>query len=135
MQFINSGIMPVLREMIEILFSKGFVKLLFANRNICSWFEYCLPKTVVFTSLSKFDGTSVRYLHAHEYTQQSGRAGRRGFDKVGKVIHLSNLFEFPSLLEYKTLMSGKPSCLTSKFKISYNLLLNFIFNWWNRNCQ
>ena len=120
----HSGIMPVLREMIEILFSKGFVKLLFATETFAVGLN--MPtKTVVFTSLSKFDGTSVRYLHAHEYTQQSGRAGRRGFDKVGKVIHLSNLFEFPSLLEYKTLMSGKPSCLTSKFKISYNLLLNF----------
>jgi superfamily II RNA helicase len=56
----------------------------------------------------------------------AGRAGRRGLDTVGHVIHLNNLFRDTSATAYKTMMNGKPQTLTSKFKISYNLLLNLI---------
>jgi superfamily II RNA helicase len=56
----------------------------------------------------------------------SGRAGRRGIDKVGHVIHLNNLFRDVDSVSYKKMMNGKPQSLTSKFKISYNLILNLI---------
>jgi hypothetical protein len=65
-------------------------------------------------------------LHPHEFVQASGRAGRRGIDTVGHVIHLSNLFKNVDLTEYRIMMQGKPQTLISKFKISYNLLLNLI---------
>ena len=58
----------------------------------------------------------------------SGRAGRRGLDKIGYCFHLNNLFRDTSAIAYKTMMNGKPQTLTSKFKISYNLLLNLIDN-------
>jgi superfamily II RNA helicase len=56
----------------------------------------------------------------------AGRAGRRGIDTVGNVIHLNNLFKNVELTPYKIMMQGKPQKLVSKFKISYNLLLNLI---------
>jgi superfamily II RNA helicase len=66
-------------------------------------------------------------LYSHEYTQAAGRAGRLGLDAVGNVIHLNNLFRnIETMTSYKTMMSGKPPTLKSKFKISYNLLLNLI---------
>ena len=55
---------------------------------------------------------------SHEYTQQAGRAGRRGYDNKGIVIHLNNLFDMPTYPEYKEILSGKPQTLASKFKIS-----------------
>jgi superfamily II RNA helicase len=70
----------------------------------------------------------MRVLHAHEYTQAAGRSGRLGLDTLGHVIHLNNLFRETSATSYKTMMNGKPQTLTSKFKISYNLLLNLIDN-------
>ena len=65
-------------------------------------------------------------LHGHEYTQAAGRAGRLGLDTVGHVIHLNNLFRDIVSVNYKAMMNGKPQTLVSKFKISYNLLLNLI---------
>jgi superfamily II RNA helicase len=121
----HAGIMPVLREMVELLFAKGFVKLLFATETFAVGIN--MPtKTVVFTDINKFDGNGMRILHSHEFTQMAGRAGRRGIDTIGNVIHLNNLFKNMELTSYKTMMQGKPQKLVSKFKISYNLLLNLI---------
>lgn len=121
----HAGIMPILREMVELLFAKGYVKLLFATETFAVGIN--MPtKTVVFTDVNKFDGSNMRMLLSHEFTQMAGRAGRRGIDTVGNVIHLNNLFKNVSLTEYRTMMQGKPQRLVSKFKISYNLLLNLI---------
>ena len=121
----HSGLMPVLREIVEILFSKGYIKMLFATESVAIGLN--LPvKTCIFTDIYKHDGNCMRVLQAHEYTQAAGRSGRLGLDTVGHVIHLNNLFRDTSLLAYKTMMNGKPQTLTSKFKISYNLLLNLI---------
>jgi superfamily II RNA helicase len=121
----HSGLMPILREIVEILFSKGYIKLLFATESVAIGLN--LPvKTCIFTDIYKHDGNSMRVLQAHEYTQAAGRAGRLGLDSVGHVIHLNNLFRDTSVLAYKTMLNGKPQTLTSKFKISYNLLLNLV---------
>jgi len=121
----HAGIMPILREMVELLFAKGYIKLLFATETFAVGIN--MPtKTVVFTDVNKFDGNGMRMLHSHEYTQMAGRAGRRGIDTVGHVIHLNNLFKNIEPTNYKNMMKGDPQKLTSKFKISYHLLLNLI---------
>jgi superfamily II RNA helicase len=119
--------MSVLREMTEILFSKGYIKILFCTETMSVGIN--LPvRSCIFTDIYKHDGKSMRVLQAHEYSQSSGRAGRLGLDSVGHVIHLNNLFRDTSATAYKTMMNGKPQTLTSKFKISYNLLLNLVDN-------
>ncbi len=121
----HAGIMPILREMVELLFAKGYIKLLFATETFAVGIN--MPtKTVLFTDLNKFDGSGMRPLYSHEYTQMAGRAGRRGIDTIGHVIHLTNLFKDIEMPVLKIMMKGKPQTLTSKFKISYNLLLNLI---------
>ena len=121
----HAGIMPVLREMIELLYGKGYIKLLFATETFAVGIN--MPtKSVIFTDVNKFDGNGMRMLYSHEYTQMAGRAGRRGIDTVGNVIHLTNLFKNVELNPYRAMMKGKPQTLSSKFKISYNLLFNLI---------
>ena len=121
----HAGIMPVLREMIELLYSKGYIKLLFATETFAVGIN--MPtKSVIFTDVNKFDGNGMRMLYSHEYTQMAGRAGRRGIDTVGNVIHLTNLFKNVELNQYRSMMKGRPQSLISKFKISYNLLFNLI---------
>ena len=123
----HAGMIPVLREMVEILFAKGYIKVLFATETFAVGIN--MPaRSVIFTGLSKFNGDTMRLLHSHEYTQMAGRAGRRGIDKIGHVIHLNNLYELPTLSEYTHMLNGQPQKLISKFKISYTLLLNLIMN-------
>jgi superfamily II RNA helicase len=121
----HSGLIPIFREIVEILFMKGYIKLLFATETISVGIN-TPTKTVIFTDVKKFDGSTTRMLLPHEFVQASGRAGRRGLDTVGHVIHLNNLFRNVELTEYRIMMQGKPQSLVSKFKVSYNLLLNLI---------
>jgi superfamily II RNA helicase len=121
----HAGIMPILREMTELLFARGFIKILFCTETMSVGIN--LPvKTTIFTDVNKFNGEINRPLYSHEYTQAAGRAGRLGLDTVGHVIHLNNLFRNVDSVGYKTMMNGKPQTLSSKFKISYNLLLNLL---------
>ena len=121
----HSKMLPILREIVEIFFAKGYIKLLFATESVAIGLN--LPvKTCIFTDINKHDGNSLRMLYGHEYVQAAGRAGRLGLDKIGHVIHLNNLFRNVNFTSYKQMMHGAPQTLVSKFKISYNLLLNLI---------
>ena len=123
----HAGIMSVLREMVELLFEKGFIKLLFATETFAVGIN--MPtKTAIFTGLTKFNGTEHRPLYSHEYTQMAGRAGRRGLDKVGHVIHCNNIFELDSAAQYSNMLCGPAQTITSKFKVSFGLVLSTIAN-------
>lgn len=121
----HAGMLSIFREMIEMLFNKGFIKILFATETFAVGIN--MPtKTVIFSSLTKFDGESNRLLQSHEYAQMAGRAGRRGIDTQGTVIHCNSLFKMPSNIEYNKILTGPPQTITSKFKISYNFILNML---------
>jgi antiviral helicase SKI2 len=77
----HGGLLPILKEMVEILFSRGIVKVLFATETFAMGVN--MPaRTVVFNGFRKHDGREFRDLLPGEYTQMAGRAGRRGLDKV-----------------------------------------------------
>jgi superfamily II RNA helicase len=121
----HAGLIPILREMTELLFAKGYIKMLFCTETMSIGIN--LPvKTTIFTDINKFNGDVLRTLYSHEYTQAAGRAGRLGLDSVGHVIHLTNLFRNTDSISIKEMMKGIPQKLFSKFNISYNLLLNLI---------
>lgn len=124
----HSGVTPVFREMIELLFSKGYIKLLFATETFAVGIN--MPtRTVVFTALTKFSNNGFRALFPHEYTQMAGRAGRRGIDTKGYVFHLNNLFinnNNIELSEYRDIMTGKSQIIKSKFNINYNIIISLL---------
>ena len=121
----HSGMIPILREIVELMISKKYIKILFATESFAIGLD-CPIKTAIFTGLMKFDGCNERYLLSHEYTQMAGRAGRRGIDTVGHVVHCNNLFDLPIMTEYKNMLCGTPQKLVSKFRISYSLILNLL---------
>lgn len=122
----HAGMMPILREMVEILFAKGRIKMLFCTTSVAIGLN--LPvKTCIFTDIYKYDGSQLCMLQSHEYVQAAGRAGRLGLDTVGNVIHLNNLFRSnDNTVSYKNMLKGAPQTLVSKFQISYNLILNLV---------
>ena len=128
----HSGMLPVLREIVELMISKKYIRVLFATESFAIGLD-CPIKTAVFVNLKKFDsncsGNADRYLMAHEYTQMAGRAGRRGIDTIGNVVHCVNMFpasSFPIQSTYKEILSGIPQRLISKFKIDYKMVLNIL---------
>jgi len=121
----HSGMIPILRELVEMCISKKYIQLLFATESFAVGLD-CPIKTAIFTGITKFDGNTQRGLLSHEYTQMAGRAGRRGIDSIGYIVHCNNLFRLPDKTTYETMMNGKPPKLTSKFKLSYDLVLNIL---------
>lgn len=120
----HSGILPILKEMVEILFQKGFVKLLFATETFAMGVN--MPaRTVIFDSHRKFDGVESRALRPAEYTQMAGRAGRRGLDKTGTVILLCK-GTVPTEVDLRTMIMGRPMRLESKFRLTYAMILNLL---------
>lgn len=117
----HSGLLPVLKEIIEIIFSKGWIAILFGTETLTVGLN--LPaKTVIFTNINKRAGNGFRNLKPGEYTQISGRAGRRNIDIVGFVIHLPS-YKLPSYTEFNNIICGNPGRIVSKFKLNYAFVL------------
>ena len=119
----HGGMLPILKECVELLFQEGLIKVLFSTETFSMGIN--MPaRTVVFTSLRKFDGEFQRYLGGGEYTQMAGRAGRRGIDQQGNVIVMVDKYIDKS--ECEKIIKGKSAPLISAFQLSYNQLANLI---------
>ena len=119
----HGGLLPILKEVIEILFQEGLIKVLFATETFSIGLN--MPaKTVVFTAARKFDGREFRNLSSGEYIQMSGRAGRRGLDDRGVVIMMVDEKLEPAAA--KTLVKGEADRLDSAFHLGYNMILNLM---------
>ncbi|EEC17568.1 helicase, putative, partial [Ixodes scapularis] len=118
----HSGVLPILKEAVEMLFQRGLVKVLFATETFAMGVN--MPaRTVVFDSIRKHDGVSNRDLLPAEYIQMAGRAGRRGKDKTGTVLIMCKA-EVPESSQLQAMMLGRPTELQSRFRITYSMILN-----------
>ncbi|MGH0172476.1 UNVERIFIED_CONTAM: hypothetical protein FKN15_005183 [Acipenser sinensis] len=119
----HGGLLPILKETIEILFSEGLLKALFATETFAMGIN--MPaRTVLFTSARKFDGKDFRWITSGEYIQMSGRAGRRGMDERGIVIFMVDEKMSPAI--GKQLLKGSADPLNSAFHLTYNMVLNLL---------
>ncbi|KAJ1679649.1 ATP-dependent RNA helicase mtr4, partial [Spiromyces aspiralis] len=119
----HSGLLPILKEIIEILFQEGLLKCLFATETFSIGLN--MPaRTVVFTSVRKFDGKDFRWVMSGEYIQMSGRAGRRGLDDRGVVIMMLDEKMEPAVA--KEMVKGQPDTLYSAFHLKYSMILNLM---------
>lgn len=119
----HGGLLPIIKEVIELLFGDGLLKVLFTTETFSMGIN--MPaKTVVFTSIEKFDGEEYRWISGGEYIQMSGRAGRRGLDDKGIAILMANKKLEPEVA--KDILKGKSDPLYSSFHLGYNMLLNMM---------
>ncbi len=119
--FHHSGLLPFLKEILEVLFSKGYIKVLMATETFAVGIN--MPtKTVVFTALEKFTDGSLRLLRSAEYTQMAGRAGRRGKDDRGLVIYLPQR-DPADLFEVRQILTGRAASFGSRMNFHYDFVL------------
>lgn len=120
----HSGILPILKEVVEMLFQRALVKILFSTETFAMGVN--MPaRTVVFDSIRKNDGTCFRDLLPGEYIQMAGRAGRRGLDTTGTVIILCK-GDVPEISVLHKMMLGTPTKLESQFRLTYSMILNLL---------
>lgn len=119
----HAGLLPVLKETVEELFSKGLLKVVFATETLALGIN--MPaRTVVLESLEKWDGSEHVPLGAREYTQLTGRAGRRGIDVEGNAVVVGSRDITPE--EVAALASKRSYPLDSAFFPSYNMAVNLL---------
>lgn len=124
--FHHSGLLTLLKEIIEILFSKGLVKIMFCTETFAVGLN--MPtKTVLFAGFKKYDDLTggMRMLRTDEYIQMAGRAGRRGKDDKGVVIYLPDR-EPVEPAEMKAMMKGSRPPIHSRMDFHYDFILKTI---------
>jgi ATP-dependent RNA helicase HelY len=119
--FHHAGLLPILKQFVEALFSRGLMQVVFATDTLALGVN--MPaRTVVVGRMTKWDGQRNRPLIPNEFQQMAGRAGRRGMDEKGNVVvSYSPWMDFGSTLEIAT---GELLPVQSAFAIRYNTVLN-----------
>jgi ATP-dependent RNA helicase HelY len=122
----HAGMIPPFKEVVEELFSRSLVKAVFATETLALGIN--MPaRTVVIESLMKFTGEKHEQLTPGQYTQLSGRAGRRGIDELGhSVVLLQKFIPFDGITR---LASTRTYPLMSSFRPSYNMAVNLVRNY------
>ncbi len=122
----HAGMLPVFRHTVEELFTAGLVKAVFATETLALGIN--MPaRTVVLEKLVKFNGEQHMPLTPGEYTQLTGRAGRRGIDVEGHAVVLWHPGENSAdPTEIAGLASTRTFPLRSSFAPSYNMTINLV---------
>jgi ATP-dependent RNA helicase HelY len=119
----HAGMVPPMKEVVEACFVEGLVKVVFATETLAVGIN--MPaRTVVIEKLTKFTGEHHERLTPGEYTQLTGRAGRRGIDDLGTAVVLwSPWIRFDEVAE----LAGSSSFhLRSAFRPTYNMVANLV---------
>ncbi|XP_031255224.1 DExH-box ATP-dependent RNA helicase DExH11 isoform X2 [Pistacia vera] len=120
----HAGLLPIVKEVVEMLFCRGVIKVLFSTETFAMGVN-APARTVVFDTLRKFDGREFRQLLPGEYTQMGGRAGRRGLDKIGTVVVMCR-DEIPEEKDLKHVIVGSATRLESQFRLTYIMILHLL---------
>jgi ATP-dependent RNA helicase HelY len=119
----HAGMVPPFKEVVEACFVEGLVKVVFATETLAVGIN--MPaKTVVIEKLSKFTGDHHAFLTPGEYTQLTGRAGRRGMDELGYAVVLWS--PFVPFDQVAALASSRTFHLNSAFRPTYNMAANLV---------
>jgi ATP-dependent RNA helicase HelY len=119
----HAGLIPLFKEVVEELFTKGLIKVVYATETLALGIN--MPaRSVVLEKLVKWDGKAHQDLTAGEYTQLTGRAGRRGIDVEGHAV----VIEHPGfdVGQLGRLASRRTYPLVSSFQPSYNMTINLV---------
>jgi superfamily II RNA helicase len=119
----HAGMVPPFREAVEACFAEALVKVVFATETLALGIN--MPaRSVVIEEVTKFGGRGHQEITPSEYTQLTGRAGRRGIDEIGYAAVLCSPFH--SFGDVARIAGGRPRALSSSFRPTYNLAVNLV---------
>jgi len=119
----HAGLLPGWKALVEKLFQMGLIKVVFATETLAAGIN--MPaRTTIISSISKRTDSGHRTLTSNEFLQMSGRAGRRGMDKIGYVVVVGTPFQTPE--EVALLAKSDANPLESKFSPRYSMVLNLL---------
>ena len=123
----HSGLLPILKEIVEILYSKGLIKILFATTSFSIGLN--MPtRTVIFTDILKYNNNQRNLLSSSEYLQMCGRAGRRGKDDKGNIfIIIDDKLSQIQPNQIFDMFSKEGTSVESQFRLSYKVIINFYY--------
>ena len=119
----HAGLLPAWKNLVEKLFQKGLIKVVFATETLAAGINMPARSTVI-SATSKRTDSGHRMLTASEFLQMSGRAGRRGMDEIGYVTIVGTQFQSPEEVAELVLSDANP--LESRFSPSYSMVLNLL---------
>jgi superfamily II RNA helicase len=119
----HAGLLPAWKVLVEKLFKKGLIKVVFATETLAAGINMPARSTVI-SSISKRTDSGHRLLTANEFLQMSGRAGRRGMDKIGYVTIVGTQFQTPDEVAELAISAANP--LESRFSPKYSMVLNLL---------
>lgn len=119
----HAGLLPGWKNLVEKLFQKGLIKVVFATETLAAGINMPARSTVI-SATSKRTDSGHRMLTASEFLQMSGRAGRRGMDEIGYVTVVGTQFQSPEEVAELVLSDANP--LESRFSPSYSMVLNLL---------
>ena len=119
----HAGMVPTFKEIVESLFVRGLVKVVFATETLAVGIN--MPaRAVVIDKMSKFTGEHHQTLKASEYTQLTGRAGRRGIDTLGHAVVVWN--PYVAFEQVAAVAMSRTFRLGSAFRTTYNMAVNLV---------
>jgi len=119
----HAGHIPAWKLVIERLMSAGLLDAIFATATVAAGVDFP-ARTVVISNVDARTGQGWRMLSASELQQMTGRAGRRGRDRVGFVVAAPGLHQDPERIAH--LLQAPPDPLQSQFRATYSTLLNLL---------
>ena len=121
----HAGLLPQWKAIVESLFSKGLIKVVFATETLAAGIN--MPaKTTIISNLGKRGDSGHQNLSSNQFLQMSGRAGRRGMDKVGNVV-VKETIDHTAAFAAK-IATSPPEPLVSQFTPNYSMVLNLLQN-------
>ena len=119
----HAGLLPGWKVLVEKLFQKGLIKVVFSTETLAAGINMPARSTVI-SSVSKRTDAGHRMLTANEFLQMSGRAGRRGMDEIGYVTVVGTEYQSPE--EVAQLVLSKSNPLESRFTPTYSMVMNLL---------
>ena len=119
----HAGLLPGWKMLVEKLFQKGLIKVVFATETLAAGINMPARSTVI-SAVSKRTDSGHRMLTPSEFLQMSGRAGRRGMDEIGYVTIIGTAFQSPE--EVAELVTSEANPLESRFSPTYSMVVNLL---------